>query len=154
MKASGMLHHLASLLLPMTRNRVGLVGSTVATGVALNGLISDQYLSIILTSDIYKDIYAKRGYESRLLSRAVEDSSTVTSPLFPVEQLRNDPGDNTERIHHHLPAILLLQHNQPADEHLHCNDGLQDFQEGRLGSMPLRQKRAVMSSTVRVPSAL
>lgn len=83
MKASGMLHHLASLLLPMTRNRVGLVGSTVATGVALNGLISDQYLSIILTSDIYKDIYAKRGYESRLLSRAVEDSSTVTSPLFP-----------------------------------------------------------------------
>ena len=83
MKASGMLHHLASLLLPMTRNRVGLVGSTVATGVALNGLISDQYLSIILTSDIYKDIYAKRGYESRLLSRDVEDSSTVTSPLFP-----------------------------------------------------------------------
>ena len=83
MKASGMLHHLASLLLPMTKSRVGLVGSTVTTGVALNGLISDQYLSIILTSDIYKDIYAKRGYESRLLSRAVEDSSTVTSPLFP-----------------------------------------------------------------------
>ena len=67
----------------MTKSRVGLVGSTVTTGVALNGLISDKYLSIILTSDIYKDIYAKRGYESRLLSRAVEDSSTVTSPLFP-----------------------------------------------------------------------
>ena len=83
MKASGMLHHLASLLLPMTRSRVGLVGSTVTTGVVLNGVISDQYLSIILTSDIYKDIYAKRGYESRLLSRSVEDSSTVTSPLFP-----------------------------------------------------------------------
>ena len=153
MKASGMLHHLASLLLPMTKNRVGLVGSTVATGVALNGLISDQYLSIILTSDIYKDIYAKRGYEPASEPRRGGLVDRDLSSL-PVEQLRNDPGDNTERIHHHLPAILLLQHNQPADEHLHCNDGLQDFQEGRLGSMPLRQKRAVMSSTVRVPSAL
>lgn len=83
MKASGMLHHLASLILPMTRTRTGLVASTVGTGVVLNGVISDQYLSIILTSDIYKDIYAKRGYESRLLGRSVEDSSTVTSPLFP-----------------------------------------------------------------------
>ncbi len=83
MKASGMLHHLASLILPMTKTRTGLVTSTVTTGVVLNGVISDQYLSIILTSDIYKDIYAKRGYESRLLGRSVEDSSTVTSPLFP-----------------------------------------------------------------------
>ena len=49
----------------------------------LNGLVSDQYLSIILTSNIYKDIYARQGYESRLLSRSVEDSATVTSPLFP-----------------------------------------------------------------------
>ncbi len=83
MKASGMLHHIASLLLPLTKTRTGLVTSTVATGFSLNGIISDQYLSIILTSDIYKDIYAKQGYESRLLSRSVEDSSTVTSPLFP-----------------------------------------------------------------------
>ncbi len=83
MKASGMLNHLASLILPMSKSRTGLVTSTVATGVALNGIVSDQYLSIILTSDIYRDIYRQRGYESRLLGRSVEDSSTVTSPLFP-----------------------------------------------------------------------
>lgn len=83
MKASGMLRHLASLLLPMTKSRAGLVTSTVMTGTLLNGIISDQYLSIILTSDIYKGIFAKQGYENRLLSRSVEDSSTVTSPLFP-----------------------------------------------------------------------
>ncbi len=83
MKASGMLHHLASLILPLSKTRAGLVTSTVATGVVLNGVISDQYLSIILTTDIYRDIYKRRGYESRLLGRSVEDSSTVTSPLFP-----------------------------------------------------------------------
>jgi NhaC family Na+:H+ antiporter len=83
MKASGMLHHLASLIIPLTKKRTGMVASTAATGVILNGIVSDQYLSIILTTSIYKDIYSKKGYESRLLSRSIEDSSTVTSPLFP-----------------------------------------------------------------------
>ena len=46
-------------------------------------IVSDQYLSIILTSSVFKDIDEKEGYEGRLLSRAVEDSATVTSPLFP-----------------------------------------------------------------------
>ena len=59
------------------------VTSTVVTGTALNGIVSDQYLAIILTSSLFKDIYEKEGYENRLLSRAVEDSATVTSPLYP-----------------------------------------------------------------------
>ena len=83
MKASGMLHHLASMILPMTRRRTSLVTSTVVTGTALNGIVSDQYLAIILTSSLFKDVYEKEGYENRLLSRSVEDSATVTSPLYP-----------------------------------------------------------------------
>lgn len=83
MKASGMLHHLASLLLPFTKRRTSLVTSTVLSGVALNGIVSDQYLAIILTSNIFKDVYDREGYDPRLLSRSVEDSATITSPLFP-----------------------------------------------------------------------
>ena len=83
MKASGMLHHLASLLLPLSKRRGSLVASTVVTGTTLNGIVSDQYLSIILTSSVFKDVYEREGYEDRLLSRAVEDSATVTSPLYP-----------------------------------------------------------------------
>jgi NhaC family Na+:H+ antiporter len=83
MRASGMIADLAGLLTPLTRTRTGLVGSTVVTGTALNALVSDQYLSIILTSNIYRESFEKQGYESRLLSRSVEDSSTVTSPLVP-----------------------------------------------------------------------
>ena len=83
MKASGMLESLSRLILPLTKTRGGLVASTVTTGTALNGIVSDQYLSIILTSSVFKDIYEKEGYEGRLLSRAVEDSATVTSPIFP-----------------------------------------------------------------------
>ena len=83
LKASGMLRHLASMILPLTKRRTSLVTSTVVTGTALNGIVSDQYLAIILTSSLFKDVYEKEGYENRLLSRSVEDSATVPSPLYP-----------------------------------------------------------------------
>lgn len=83
MQASGMIADLSRILQPLTRTRAGLVGSTVVTGTALNGIVSDQYLSVILTSNIYRQSYERGGYENRLLSRSVEDSATVTSPLFP-----------------------------------------------------------------------
>ena len=83
MQASGMIADLTRVLQPFTHTRTGLVGSTVVTGTALNGIVSDQYLAIILTSNIYRERYEEEGYEARLLSRSVEDSATVTSPLFP-----------------------------------------------------------------------
>ena len=83
MKASGMIADLSRILAPLTRTRTGLVGSTVVTGTVLNGVVSDQYLAILLTSNIYRDSFDREGYEPRLLSRSVEDSATVTSPLFP-----------------------------------------------------------------------
>ena len=83
LKASGMIRDLSRILTPFAKGRTGLVGSTVLTGVCLNGIVSDQYLSIILTSNLYRDTFEKQGYENRLLSRSVEDSATVTSPLFP-----------------------------------------------------------------------
>ncbi len=83
MKAGGMLRYLTAILLPLTRRRTGLVTSTVATGTLMDAIAADQYLSIMLTSEIFKDIYEKEGYEGRLLSRSVEDASTVVSPLIP-----------------------------------------------------------------------
>ena len=83
MQASGMLRRIASLLLPLTRKRAGIVASAATTGTLLNGIVSDQYLSIILTTNLFKDTFKERGYENRLLSRTVEDSATVTSPIFP-----------------------------------------------------------------------
>ena len=83
MKASGMITDLSRILAPLTRTRTGLVGATVMTGTALNGIVADQYLAIILSSSLYKESFDNQGYEPRLLSRSVEDSATVTSPLFP-----------------------------------------------------------------------
>ena len=103
MRASGMLRQVSKLILPLARNRFGLVSSTVLTGTALNGIVSDQYLSIILTSDIFRDTFDKQGYEHRLLSRSVEDSSTVTSPLFPWSSC-----GMTQSTILHVPTITYL----------------------------------------------
>ena len=80
---SGMLRSLTDLLTRFVSRAVSLVTSTVATGVFCNMVTGDQYLSIILTSSLYKDLYKAKGYESRLLSRSVEDSATVVSVLVP-----------------------------------------------------------------------
>ncbi|MGL5937656.1 MAG: Na+/H+ antiporter NhaC family protein [Phocaeicola sp.] len=83
MTASGMLGSITSLMLRFTKKRFGLVTSTVVSGLLLNVATADQYVSIVLTGSMFKDIYKRRGFESRLLSRTTEDAVTVTSPLVP-----------------------------------------------------------------------
>ena len=103
MRASGMLREISRLILPLARRRFGLVSSTVLSGTMLNGIVSDQYLSIILTSDIFRDTFDKEGYERRLLSRSVEDSATVTSPLFPWSSC-----GMTQSTILHVPTVAYL----------------------------------------------
>lgn len=83
MVASGMIESLTRLIISHVRSRLGLVSSTVGTGMFLNLTTGDQYISIVLTADMYKDVYHQQGYESRLLSRTSEDAATVTSVLVP-----------------------------------------------------------------------
>ena len=83
MTACGMLGSITSLFVRFTRKLTGMVVSTVGSGLFLNLATADQYISIILVGNMFKDIYKQNGYESRLLSRAAEDSVTVTSVLIP-----------------------------------------------------------------------
>ena len=80
---SGMLQSLTDALVRFVKRRVTMVAATVGTGVFANMITGDQYLSILLTSNLYKKLYKERGYESKLLSRSVEDSATVVSVLIP-----------------------------------------------------------------------
>lgn len=80
---SGMLQSLTDKLTQFIRRRVSMVSSTVVTGIFANMITGDQYLSIILTSSLYKKLYQQKGYEATLLSRSVEDSATVVSVLIP-----------------------------------------------------------------------
>ena len=81
--ATGQLQDIMRLVLRLVRGTASLVASTVGTALFCNIALADQYLSIMLSSQIFKDTYRDRGYEPRLLSRSCEDSATVTSVLVP-----------------------------------------------------------------------
>ena len=81
--ATGQLQDLMRLILRLVRGTASLVASTVGTALFCNIAMADQYLSIMLSSSMFKDTYRERGYESRLLSRSCEDGATVTSVLVP-----------------------------------------------------------------------
>ena len=83
MVASGMLESITRVIIRWVRTRLSLVASTVGTGIFLNLTTGDQFISIVLTADMFRDVYDKEGYEARLLSRTTEDAATVTSVLVP-----------------------------------------------------------------------
>ena len=83
MYGSGMLTALSQIFLRMARRTVSVVGSTVGSGLFFNLATGDQYISIILTGNLFRQLYKERNLEDRLLSRSVEDSATVTSVLIP-----------------------------------------------------------------------
>ena len=83
MMASRMIESITRVIVGFVRSRVSLVSSTVGTGLFLNVATGDQFISIVLTADIYRQAYREQGYESRLLSRTCEDAATVTSVLVP-----------------------------------------------------------------------
>ena len=81
--ATGQLQDLMHIVLRWVRGTASLVASTVGSALFCNIAMADQYLSIMLTSSMFRDTYLQRGYESRLLSRSCEDGATVTSVLIP-----------------------------------------------------------------------
>lgn len=83
MMASRMIESITRVIIGFVSSRVSLVSSTVGTGLFLNVATGDQFISIVLTADIYRQAYREQGYESRLLSRTCEDAATVTSVLVP-----------------------------------------------------------------------
>ncbi len=83
MVAAGMVRSITNAIMSFIRNRTSLVTSTVLSGLFLNFSTGDQFISIILASDMFKDAYRRLGFESRLLSRSIEDGTTVTSVLVP-----------------------------------------------------------------------
>jgi NhaC family Na+:H+ antiporter len=83
MVASKMLQSITMTILQFVKNTVGLVSSTIGTGLLMNIATGDQFLSIIITANMYKDAYKNMGLEKRLLSRTTEDGVTVTSVLIP-----------------------------------------------------------------------
>jgi NhaC family Na+:H+ antiporter len=83
MDSSGMLATLAEAMLKLARNVGALVTVTVFSCIVMNIIASDQYLSIILTGRMYREAFEDMRLKNKNLSRCLEDSGTLTSPLVP-----------------------------------------------------------------------
>ncbi|MCM1518681.1 MAG: hypothetical protein NC117_08580 [Pseudoflavonifractor sp.] len=83
MMGTGMLATTTGAITSRLRSAKSTVAATVGSGLMLNSCTADQYLSIIIGGNIYKNVYRRNGLEGRLLSRSLEDSVSVTSVLIP-----------------------------------------------------------------------
>ncbi len=79
----GMLRKFVTAILKAAKSTGGLIASTVATCIGTNLITADQYMAIVMPGRMYKEEYERRGLHPVALSRTLEDSGTITSPLIP-----------------------------------------------------------------------
>lgn len=83
LETTGILHALTSRVLRFAQSTGTLIVAVVLSCIGINILSSDQYLSIVLSGRMFKDEFERRNLAPENLSRALEDSGTLTSPLIP-----------------------------------------------------------------------
>jgi len=83
MEKAGILERLVKMLLSTASSTGALIATTLGTCFGVNVLAADQYMAIVLPGRMFKDAYRERGLHMKNLSRTLEDSATITSPLIP-----------------------------------------------------------------------
>ncbi|MBM9545438.1 sodium:proton antiporter [Leptospira sp. 201903074] len=57
--------------------------STMGTSFLLNLVTADQYLSLVIPARAFRSLAEEKGIPEKDISRSLEDSGTITSPLIP-----------------------------------------------------------------------
>jgi NhaC family Na+:H+ antiporter len=83
MEGSGMLEKIAESILKLAKSVGSLTVATIATCVGMNLIAPDQYLSIVVPGRMYRNAFTRRHLHPKNLSRLLEGSGTLTSPLVP-----------------------------------------------------------------------
>lgn len=83
MESAGMLVKITQTVIKHVKSTGALVASTVGTCLFFNVTASDQYISIVVPGRMYAKAYKDQNLKPEVLSRALEDSGTVTSVLIP-----------------------------------------------------------------------
>jgi Na+:H+ antiporter, NhaC family len=83
MEHAGFLNRLLEPVVAHARSRGRLILAVNSSGVGLNVIAGDQYVADVLPSRMFRGEFERRGLAPQVLSRAVEDSGTVTSVLVP-----------------------------------------------------------------------
>lgn len=65
------------------KNTVQLLAATMMTGIVASIATGQSYISIVLTAQLFKQKFEDMGLKRRMLSRTIEESTTLITPLMP-----------------------------------------------------------------------
>ena len=80
---TGIVSTVAESILSLAKSPGGLIFATIVTTAFTAMATAVQYVALIIPGRLYRDVYPRFGLHRKNLSRALEDSGTVTSPLIP-----------------------------------------------------------------------
>jgi len=83
MEKTNQLRVVVKVILKKAQSTGSLITATVLTAIGSNLILCDQYMSIVMTGKMYAQSYKDQKLHPKNLSRAIEDSATVTANLVP-----------------------------------------------------------------------
>ena len=83
LETTKLLNTIVTVLLSFVKSTSSLIITTIATCIGINIVTADQYIAIVLPGRMFKTEFKKRKLAPKNLSRTLEDSATMTSPLVP-----------------------------------------------------------------------
>jgi NhaC family Na+:H+ antiporter len=83
MEKTNQLRVVVQFILKKSQSTGSLISATIMTAIGCNLILCDQYMSIVMTGKMYSQSFKDKGLHPKNLSRAIEDSATVTANLIP-----------------------------------------------------------------------
>jgi NhaC family Na+:H+ antiporter len=83
MESAGFLACLLRPVLRFSKTTARLIVAVIGTCLGLNIIAGDQYIADVLPARTYRLEFQRRGIQPQVLSRTIDDTGTVTSPLVP-----------------------------------------------------------------------
>jgi len=106
MEKTNQLRVVVNVILKKAESTGSLITATILTAIGCNMILCDQYMSIVMTGKMYAQSYKDKGLHPKNLSRAIEDSATVTANLVPWNS-----GGAYQAATLGVPTILYLPFN-------------------------------------------
>jgi len=83
MEKTNQLRVVVEVILKKAQSTGSVITATILTAIGANLILCDQYMAIVMTGKMYSQSYKDKGLHPKNLSRAIEDSATVTANLVP-----------------------------------------------------------------------
>lgn len=80
---AGYVHSMLNGILQHIKNVVQLLAATMLTGIIASIATGQSYISIVLTAQLFREKYDEMKLKRRMLSRTIEESTTLITPLMP-----------------------------------------------------------------------